>query len=162
MLPDSEIAIRLVGATVIGALLGLDREARNKPAGLRTHALVSLGAALITMMGVEFGTMAGVFNADAVSRTIQGIIAGVGFLGGGAILKAKDSDDVRGLTTAATIWVVAALGVACGGGYWKAALLGLFLAVIALTLGRPVENVVRWFVHRRSRVSSPPPRPDED
>src|ERR1700730_17819038 len=96
----AEVAIRLVAATLIGTGVGLDRELRHKPAGLKTHALVALGASLVTAV------CAFLPDGTAMSRAIQGIIAGVGFLGGGAILKSTDVT-VSGLTTAASIWVVA-------------------------------------------------------
>lgn len=150
-LPD--ILVRLAVATVIGAVLGIDREVRGKPAGLRTHALVALGSALVIV------TTLGVANhgPDAVSRAIQGIIAGVGFLGAGAILRARDRDEVSGLTTAASIWLVASLGIACGSGYWLAALGALVLALLVLVLGGPLEGALRrWF----NAHGEPPPAGD--
>lgn len=135
-----EVIVRLAVATLIGAVLGADREVRNKPAGLRTHALVALGAALVvvTTLGLSTGG-----NADPVSRAIQGIIAGVGFLGAGAILKGRGRDEVSGLTTAASIWFVASLGIACGAGYWLAAVAALILALVVLVFGGPFEGVLR-------------------
>jgi len=137
-----EIVIRLTAATLLGGVLGLDRELKSKPAGLRTHALVALGSALATLVTIQF--LGGV-DRGAITRTIQGIIAGVGFLGGGAILRAKDRDEVTGLTTAASIWLVAALGVACGGGFWISSLVSVVLALLVLVAGRPIED----FVHRK-------------
>lgn len=136
----SEILLRLTVATLVGGILGVDRELRAKPAGLRTHALVALGAALVTVttLGLANGG-----TADPVSRAIQGIIAGVGFLGAGAILRARERDQVSGLTTAASIWLVASLGIACGSGYWLAALATLVLALIVLVLGGPLEGFLR-------------------
>jgi putative Mg2+ transporter-C (MgtC) family protein len=128
-----EIAVRLLIATVIGIVIGLDREMRHKPAGLKTHALVSLGAALVTVVAASLP------NVDAVARAIQGIVAGVGFLGGGAILKSND-EMVQGLTTAASIWVVASLGIACGAGQWAAALIAVTIALIILVVGNAVER----------------------
>ena len=142
-----EVGTRLLVATLIGSGIGLDREVRRKPAGMRTHALVSLGAALLTVVVARVGPV----NADhlaAVSRVIQGIIAGVGFLGGGAILKAEH-DTVHGLTTAASIWLVASLGMACGTGQWMAALIAWVFAMLILVVGGPVEGLVhRIFDHR--------------
>lgn len=137
-----EIVIRLTAATLLGGVLGLDRELKSKPAGLRTHALVALGSALATLVTIEFLDDV---DRGAITRTIQGIIAGVGFLGGGAILRAKDRDEVTGLTTAASIWLVAALGVACGGGFWISSLVSVVLALLVLVAGRPIED----FVHRK-------------
>ncbi len=138
-----EVVLRLVAATLIGSGIGLDREVRRKPAGLRTHALVSLGAALLTVVvaRLEPDTER---HLDAVSRVIQGIIAGVGFLGGGAILKSEG--DVQGLTTAASIWLVASLGIACGAGQWVAALIASVIALLILTVGSRLEA----FVHRKN------------
>lgn len=156
-----EVLLRLGAAALVGAALGLDREARGKPAGLRTHALVSIGAALVTLVSIELSFREGGIDANAVSRVIQGIVAGVGFLGGGAILKSKDRDDVRGLTTAATIWIVAALGIACGAGFWVAALASLALSAVVLILGVPVERVVRRWKQRRLAASAPDVVDDE-
>jgi putative Mg2+ transporter-C (MgtC) family protein len=128
-----ELAMRLVSATLIGSGVGLDRELRNKPAGLKTHALVALGASLVTVVSVHLSDPA------AVSRAIQGIIAGVGFLGGGAILKG-DHEMVQGLTTAASIWLVASLGIACGAGQWIVAIIALGIALIILVAGNAIEK----------------------
>ena len=148
-----EIVIRLTAATLLGGVLGLDRELKSKPAGLRTHALVALGSALATLVTIEF--LDGV-DRGAITRTIQGIIAGVGFLGGGAILRAKDRDEVTGLTTAASIWLVAALGVACGGGFWISSLVSVVLALLVLVAGRPIEDLVhRKFVAKKSGAHLP-------
>src|SRR6476661_5314755 len=100
----SEVMLRLVAATVIGGAIGLNRELTKKPAGLRTHALVALGAALATVSALQLGGVAGGSHGDAASRVIQGIVAGIGFIGGGVILH-TDGRNVVGLTTAATIWV---------------------------------------------------------
>jgi putative Mg2+ transporter-C (MgtC) family protein len=150
-----EIVIRLTAATLLGGVLGLDRELKSKPAGLRTHALVALGSALATLVTIQF---VGDVDRGAITRTIQGIIAGVGFLGGGAILRAKDRDEVTGLTTAASIWLVAALGVACGGGFWISSVVSVVLALLVLVAGRPIEG----FVHRKFIARRNGPRlPDE-
>jgi putative Mg2+ transporter-C (MgtC) family protein len=145
-----EVILRLFAAAAIGGCIGLDREVRRKPAGMRTHALVALGSALVTLVVMRFDTKGE--HVDAVSRAIQGIIAGVGFLGGGAILKAEH-EMVSGLTTAASIWLVASLGIACGVGQWVAALIALAFALIILIVGGPVEG----FVHRISNRKKIPP-----
>lgn len=144
-----DVIIRLSAAAFIGGCIGLDREVRRKPAGLRTHALVSLGAALVMLVAIRFP---GADHLSGVTRVIQGIIAGVGFLGAGTILK-SDHAMVHGLTTAASIWLVASLGIACGIGQWIAALVALGLALIILILGEPVEA----FVHRIAGKHMPPP-----
>jgi putative Mg2+ transporter-C (MgtC) family protein len=140
----ADVALRLLMAALIGSGIGLDRELRGKAAGMRTHALVALGAALIVVVTIRL-TPVGFEHIDAISRAIQGIIAGVGFLGGGAILKSSgQAEMVQGLTTAASIWLVACLGVACGAGQWVASLIGLILALLILIVGRVVER----FFHR--------------
>jgi len=148
-----DVALRLLAATLIGSAIGLDREVHSKPAGLRTHALVALGAALVTVVVIRAGG-AHTTDVNAVSRVIQGIIAGVGFLGGGAIIKgaANGSEVVVGLTTAATIWVVASLGIACGAGQWAAATMAAGFALLILILGRPIEGLT----HRIFRRSPEP------
>jgi putative Mg2+ transporter-C (MgtC) family protein len=148
-----DIVCRLLAAAVIGGCIGLDREVRRKPAGLRTHALVSLGAALVTLVMVRFAPATN--HIDAVSRAIQGIIAGVGFLGAGTILKAEH-EIVHGLTTAASIWLVASLGIACGIGQWLAALVALALALLILIAGGPLEGLLRRIVGKRASL------PDDD
>jgi putative Mg2+ transporter-C (MgtC) family protein len=146
-----EVALRLFAATLIGGCIGLDREVRRKPAGVRTHALVALGAALVTLVVTRLAP-ANYEHLDAVSRAIQGIIAGVGFLGGGAILKSSEHDIVHGLTTAASIWLVASLGIACGAGQWVAALIALALALTILIVGGPVDNLVHRIASRREAL----------
>jgi len=133
-----EVATRLLAATLIGSGIGLDRELRHKPAGLKTHALVALGAALITVVSASLTDLLHPDNA-VMSRVIQGIIAGVGFLGGGAILKSGD-EMVVGITTAASIWVVASLGIACGAGEFGPALIALAIALLILIAGNAIER----------------------
>ena len=108
-----DMELRLVVATVVGMAVGLNRELHGKPIGMRTLGLVSLGAALVSVVTVNHPLIAG--HPDALSRVIQGIIqgvmAGIGFIGAGAILRRKDDNEVHNLTTAATVWVTAALGI---------------------------------------------------
>jgi putative Mg2+ transporter-C (MgtC) family protein len=147
-----DVALRLFMATLIGCGIGLDRELRGKSAGMRTHALVALGAALIVIVTIRIGP-ANFEHVDAISRAIQGIIAGVGFLGAGAILKTSgEAEMVQGLTTAASIWVVACLGVACGAGQWEASFIGLLLALLILIVGMVVERFFRRVVSQRSNA----------
>ena len=105
-LPAAEILLRLCAATFVGCAVGLNRELHGKPAGMRTHGLVALGGALITLASI------GIAGADSPSvlRTIQGVMAGIGFLGGGVILRDASQHSIHGLTTAATLWVVACPG----------------------------------------------------
>ena len=139
ILPDTlDAALRLGSAVAIGGMVGLDRGLRQKPAGLRTHALVSLGAALMTYTGIEIAPP----DPSAITRVLQGVIAGVGFLGGGVILRDAQDQRVRGLTTAASIWIVAGLGMACGAGHWRTGLLGSFFTLIVLMGGHHIEQLL--------------------
>ena len=129
------LALRLGAAMLAGAVLGIDREVKKKPAGLRTHALVSLGAALVVMLTA--GASGG--SADAMSRAIQGVITGIGFLGAGVILRHESERRIEGLTTAASIWVAAGLGMACGAGLLGLALCALGAVLLVLVGGERVE-----------------------
>ena len=132
------IVVRLCVAVVLGGVLGWERESVGAPAGLRTHMLVSLGSALFVLIPLQAG-----MRLDDLSRVLQGVTAGIGFLGAGAILKQRDRNDVRGLTTAASIWLTAALGVAAGMGREATALLStLFALVILAILRRWSKNLV--------------------
>jgi putative Mg2+ transporter-C (MgtC) family protein len=135
--PLLRIAVRLLAAAVLGGVLGVERQYEHKSAGMRTHTLVALGAALFTAAPLLGGVA-----AEHVTRIIQGITAGIGFVGGGTILKMTDQHEVRGLTTAANIWLVAAIGVAVGAGWMVPAVLGTALALVILYTLRRVE---RWF-----------------
>jgi putative Mg2+ transporter-C (MgtC) family protein len=136
---SSEVTLRLTAAALTGAVLGVNRKLRGKAAGLRTHALVALGSALAVVTGeLVVGT-----DRGAITRVIQGIIAGIGFLGAGAIIKQGAATTVRGLTTAATIWLAASVGVACGAGLYQATLVALGLALLVLVIGGPIESLVR-------------------
>jgi putative Mg2+ transporter-C (MgtC) family protein len=130
-LPDLTHLMRIVGrltvALVIGAGIGLQRQLTHKSAGVRTHMLVALGTALLLVSATD----AGLASSD-VSRIVQGIITGIGFLGGGAILKLTDHQEIRGLTTAAGIWLTAAASAAAGLGQTVAALIGLAFALVVL------------------------------
>jgi putative Mg2+ transporter-C (MgtC) family protein len=137
----TEVVFRLLAATGIGGAIGLNRELTRKPAGLRTHALVALGSALVTVSGLQLGGPGAGSYADAASRVIQGVIAGIGFIGGGVILH-TDGRNVMGLTTAATIWVAAALGISCGVGQWRVAGAAVVVALAVLVVGRGVESAL--------------------
>jgi putative Mg2+ transporter-C (MgtC) family protein len=135
-----EPALRLLAAVVVGALVGLNRDLYGKPAGTRLCALVSLGAGLATV--VASNGHLGATDPGAVSRVIQGIVGGIGFLGAGVILHEGRENRVRNLTTAATIWVTAALGIACGVGAWRIATLGAILALVVLTIGLKIDRTL--------------------
>lgn len=122
------VSLRLVGSLVIGTLIGLQRELTHKPAGLRTHLLVALGSTLLVVAAVNAG-----MQSSDVSRVIQGLITGIGFLGGGTILKLTREHEIRGLTTAAGIWLTAAASVAVGLGMFVDAFIGVIFALIVLS-----------------------------
>jgi putative Mg2+ transporter-C (MgtC) family protein len=149
-LPDPadwmQVLLRLLAATAVGGALGLNRELSDKPAGLRTHALVALGSALMAIVAVQLASEDGRLQVDAASRVVQGVIAGVGFIGGGVILH-KDGRNVQGITTAATIWLAAALGVACGLGLWQTAVMTVIVVLLVLVVGRFAESAL----HRHHR-----------
>jgi putative Mg2+ transporter-C (MgtC) family protein len=120
----TRLMTRLLLAALLGGLLGMEREHKGKAAGVRTHMLVAMGSALFVVVSQQAG-----FDTDDVSRVIQGLISGIGFLGAGAILKLDDEEKVKGLTTAAGIWMTAAIGVAVGLGREATALLSTLLAL---------------------------------
>lgn len=138
------LAGRLALAALLGGILGLNREMALKPAGMRTHALVSLGAALATITGLALAQPPGE-DAAAPSRIIQGLVAGIGFVGSGVILHRRDNHTVEGLTTAASIWVIAATGVAAGAGLWRASVMVVTISLLLLVIGSPIDRFVqRW------------------
>lgn len=123
----TEILLRLIFATLAGGLIGLEREVVHKPAGIRTHMLVSLGSTLFVLATLE--TL-----PNETARIIAGIATGIGFLGAGTIFKAKD--EVHGLTTAASIWTVAGVGIAIGLGYYLMTIIAVVLILIILQLNK--------------------------
>ncbi|MDE2049875.1 MAG: MgtC/SapB family protein [Gammaproteobacteria bacterium] len=134
------VVLRLTAALVIGTVIGLQRALTHKPAGLRTHLLVALGTALLVVAAVNANMKSG-----DISRVIQGLITGIGFLGGGTILKLTQEHEIRGLTTAAGIWLTAAASVAAGLGEFVDAFVGVIFALIVLTAigklgGRPADR----------------------
>jgi putative Mg2+ transporter-C (MgtC) family protein len=134
------VSIRLGVATVLGGLIGFERQYEHKSAGLRTHMLVSLGAALFTVIPLEFNMASG-----DVSRVMQGIAAGIGFLGAGMIFKATEQKDVKGLTSAAGIWVTAAIGVAAGAGLLWPAIIAVLIAWFILLVLHQIERLLRQY-----------------
>jgi len=147
------LAGRLALAALLGGILGLNREIALKPAGLRTHALVSLGAALVTVTGLALMVPPG-NDLSAPGRVIQGLIAGIGFIGSGVILHRRDNYTVEGLTTAATIWVIAAVGVAVGAGLWRSSIIVVVISLILLVVGGPIDRFIHRFSKRDDRNQS--------
>ena len=147
MLPYPVLAdavLRMLAAMLIGCIIGIDRDLHGKPIGMKTLGLVSLGACIATMCAQGFSMTP---SDDAgVSRAVQGIVIGVGFLGAGVILQNPRENRVRGLTTAASIWVTAAVGIVCGLGVWSVAFIAMILMIALMTIGRVVEKRLlrRW------------------
>jgi putative Mg2+ transporter-C (MgtC) family protein len=137
--PDARTAVRVVvrllAALLAGAIIGFQREHRGKAAGLRTHMLVCFGTALFVVACVEAG-----MASDAMSRVIQGLVTGIGFLGAGAIIKLESTREIKGLTTAAGIWLTAAIGVTVGLGHLGVAALAVVLAWAVLSLAINLES----------------------
>lgn len=128
------VMMRLLAALAVGALIGYQRERMGKAAGLRTHMLVSMGTALFVIAGTEFQ-----MGDDAMSRVIQGLVTGIGFLGAGSILKIREQQEIRGLTTAAGIWMTAAAAVAIGLGQIVMGIISAVLAWIVLAILHKLE-----------------------
>ena len=157
-MPDAwlDILARLLLSVVVGAVIGLNRDLHHKQAGVRTNALVSLGSALAVLVVMPPGEDP-TQRIDAMSRVIQGVLTGIGFLGAGVILRDPASRHVSGLTTAAAIWFAALLGVACGAGNYAVVLISLVLGLGAVVCGGPLE---RWF--RRVDPKASAARRDDD
>jgi putative Mg2+ transporter-C (MgtC) family protein len=134
---DITIALRLGLALVAGAALGINRDLRHKPAGVRTHALVSIGSAVVVLAALIGGG-----TPESLSRVMQGLITGIGFLGAGVIIHHETARRIEGLTTAASIWVAAGLGAACGAGLFALVALAIVAAMIVLVAGGPFERAL--------------------
>ena len=143
--PDAEFLIRVASrlgvAALLGGLIGIEREWMGKAAGLRTHMTVALGSAAFMLVTMETSMEAG-----NISRAIQGIAAGIGFIGAGTILKRTEEEDIKGLTTAATIWLTAAVGAAAGAGQAWIAIVGVVIAYVILSILSPLD---RWLARKR-------------
>jgi putative Mg2+ transporter-C (MgtC) family protein len=139
-----EITMRLIVATIAGMVVGINRDIHNKPIGMRTLALVSLGSAIVILSGSVYEGLH--FGQDAVSRVVQGILTGLGFLGAGSILRGKDGTEVQGLTTAATVWIAAGLGITAGLGAWFITIAATIMTLLLLTYGTRLEvRLIRIF-----------------
>ena len=140
----TDVLLRLGAATLIGCVIGINRELHHKPAGLRTHALVTLGAATLTLAALRLAFDGTDFDRRTTAPIIQGIITGIGFLGAGVILR-DTAGHVQGLTTAASIWVAACLGVSCGMGFWWESIISLALTMFILVGGALEKRAHRLF-----------------
>jgi len=129
------VLLRLLASAILGAAIGIERQRAGKSAGLRTHMLVTVATTTLLLACTHFG-----MNTDGMSRVIQGIVTGIGFLGAGTIIKLESEVDVKGLTTAAGIWMAAAIGVAVGLGALGLAILTTFLALLILTVTVALDN----------------------
>jgi len=140
-----DVGLRLLAAAGVGGAIGINRDVEDKPIGMRTLGLVALSAAIVSVASIQVPGIAE--HPDALSRVVQGILqgvmAGIGFIGAGVILRDREAGTVRGLTTAATVWVTAALGVACGLGAWRVVVIGTIIALLLLVLVKAFEHLIR-------------------
>ena len=131
---DIDLILRLLAATGVGIAIGFNRELRDKPLGMRTLALVALGSAIAVLTAVHFRDLDD--HPDALSRVVQGalqgVLTGIGFIGAGVVLHDRKNVTIHGLTTAATVWVTAALGIACAFADWTVVVTGVVLALLVL------------------------------
>ena len=140
MFTDSQIISRLVVTVILSGFIGFERQLHKRTAGLRTHILVALGSCLIMLTSLYvFDIYKEITKADP-ARIAAGVITGIGFLGAGTIIREREG--IKGLTTAASLWVVAGIGLACGCGFLKAAIYTTALALVALFLLRYVEGLI--------------------
>jgi putative Mg2+ transporter-C (MgtC) family protein len=141
---DLEIVRRLLLAAALGGLIGAERELRHKSAGFRTNILIAIGSALFTIMSFELAT-----SATDPTRIAAQIVTGIGFLGAGAIIRTRGG--VQGLTTAATVWVNSSIGMACGGGEYRVAVIAGALTLAVLLVLEPIERGFERRMQRRER-----------
>jgi len=134
----TRLTLRMSVALLLGAVIGWDRERNDAEAGLRTHMLVALGAALFVLVPAEAG-----MSSDGLSRVVQGVVSGIGFLGAGAVLKDTGEGRIHGLTTAASIWATAAVGIAAGMGRESTALLATLFVLLVLVALRRLGRRIR-------------------
>ena len=141
---DAHVLLRLLAAALVGVILGWPRQMSEKPIGMRTLGLVSVGAAMVSIAALHYPALAG--NPDAISRVLQGIVqglmVGVGFIGAGVILRDTSTNRVHGLTTATTVWIAAAAGIGCGLANWTVVVTGLALALVILIVLKRFEHRV--------------------
>ena len=148
----AHVILRLGAATLIGAAIGLNRDLRGKPIGVRTLGLVGLASA-IAVLAVVPNDGGGVDSIDATSRVIQGVLTGIGFLGAGVIVRRSIGNRVHGLTSAACAWTTACLGLVCGLAAWPIVASGVVLVFVLLILGGPFERMCqRWLARFRTEA----------
>ncbi|QUS39401.1 MgtC/SapB family protein [Tardiphaga alba] len=153
MLDWSEIILRLGIAALAGGAVGLNRDLHGKPVGVRTLALVSLATAMLTTLADPLHQ--GGFT-DAGSRIVQGIVTGIGFLGAGVIFHAEKHFRIRGLTSAACVWLTACIGIMCGAGHWRLVIVSLAITFAVLLLGGKIERALhRAFGGKGDPTSEP-------
>jgi len=142
LIQDLDMIVRLVMAILFGGLIGLEREVHGKAAGIRTHALVSVGSALIMIVSTDlYLAYRGVTEVDP-GRIAAQVVSGIGFLGAGAIIRFPTG--ITGLTTAASLWVVAGIGLACGAGFLKLAIVATVLVLVVLVVFAKVGQKLGW------------------
>src|SRR5690554_3428112 len=147
MILYQEIVLRLVLSAFIGGLVGMEREASNRPAGLRTHVLVSLGACLIMLISIDGFHNSGLFYKSDPARLAAQVVSGIGFLGAGTILRTGNT--IKGLTTAASLWVCAGIGLAIGSGYYVG---GLTTAAIVLFSLKGLSGIEKKFFKKKDKI----------
>ena len=158
-----EIFWRLLIANACGAIIGINRDLHHKSAGFRTISMVCVGSAIVALIIEQMSP-----DPNAASRVVQGVVTGVGFLGAGVILHPAGSNRVAGLTTAASIWLTAGLGIACGLGQYRLVGAGAAVTLWILLIGKPIEKMVeRFLLHRDGRkipptLESGPPQNTDD
>lgn len=162
MIEDQVVVLRILVAAALGAVVGLERELKDQPAGLRTHILVSIGACLFTLVSAYgfadvLGAPAGRQVRTDVTRIASQVVVGIGFLGGGTIL--RHGATVRGLTTAASLWVTAAVGLAVGAGFYLGAGVVAGIALFSLAVLKPIERTI---VRGLRQEDEPPSSPSAD
>ena len=150
------IAVRVVVAAVVGIMVGIERELSNHPAGMKTHSLVCLGAAITSIISQEMGFDISMSDAAVavgakvdISRIASGVVSGIGFIGAGAIIKSKDGSVVTGITTAATVWISGCMGLAIGMGYYRVTLIAFVMVMISTLFLKQFE--VRFIKNRGTR-----------
>jgi putative Mg2+ transporter-C (MgtC) family protein len=143
MITDNQVFFRLAISLILGGLIGLERQMHRRAAGLRTHILVCIGSCLIMLTSIYISDIYKNISSVDPSRIAAGVITGIGFLGAGAIIREREKESVKGLTTAASLWVVAGIGLASGCGFYSAAFFTTFLALVTLFfLGYYEKNIL--------------------